>query len=1031
MNNFVKISVKRPVTTTMFLLIAILLGLLSFTTIKLDMLPNMDIPVAIVSTSYDGASSEQVEKLVTEPLEGVLGTVPGISDITSVSSYGNSMVVLVFETGTDIDFATLDMREKIDMVSNFLPDGASKPTVFKIDISQMNNIMVGVTSETKDLVQLQNIVEDKIVGSLERQDGVARVTHSGGQEAEVLINLNKDAMLQHGISEQTVMQMVMASNTTTPVGSVQQGDKNLSITVSGNFTSIEDIENIIIPTQTGMIHLYDIADVNINYRNNGSTNYINGQPSMVLTIQKQSTANSVEVSDEVTKEIENLNKELTDVELVMIMDPALFINMAISNVGSAAVIGGLLAILILYIFLGDIRATLIVGVAIPTSIITTFLFMDLQGLTLNMMSLGGLTLGIGMLVDNSIVVIENIYRKIEEGYERDIAAIEGTSEVILPIIASTLTTIAVFLPILFSGGVTAEMFGELSFTIAFSLISSLLVAISFVPMAASLFLETTEQKIQNKHTPNKFQAKFNEIFKKVENRYTSLLKKSLEKRKTVYLTVLAFIIVTGAVFPNIEKVLVPEMDEGIVMVSITLPKGTVVEKTEEKMKETYNNIKDIDGIDSIVIMTANSSDGISSGSSNRGSMYVVLEPESDRSSSSFEIAEQINDLTRDITGCDIKAVASSASMGAMGEQVVTIQLFGNNLETLNTMANDITIMAQEIDGVGNISSTIEDVTPQAEIYINEEKATLLGVSSQQVATTLKTYLSGTVVSAFKTDDASLDIRVQFDNDFDYINEIENILIPTSFGTAIPLTDIAEIEVVNIPAKIDRENQQRTISINISAGDSSMGVIAKEMEQKMDNYILPEGYSWKFAGATEDMQEIFFNMTLALVSAVLLVYMIMAAQFESYVYPFIVMFSIPIALTAGIFGLFIFNEAFSITSFMGLIMLSGIVINNAIVLIDYTNLLLREQNLPLDEALITAGRVRLRPILISSLTTALGLLPALLSPSSGAAMLKGLSAVVIFGLMASTLVTLVLIPTVYKSVNLRKEKKKAKKLKAKV
>ncbi|MFV0519649.1 MAG: efflux RND transporter permease subunit [Lachnospirales bacterium] len=1027
--NIIKLSVKRPVTTTMMILIVVVYGIMSYMNLNLDMLPNINVPMAVVSTTYSGAGSEEIENLITKPLESTLGTITGVEDIQSVSSYGSSVIMLTFEDNIDMDFAALDIRERVDMVKSYLPEDASEPMVLKIDMNQMSSIMIGVRSDTKGILELQSIVEDKVINRIERQAGVASADAAGGKEQEVSIQFDEQKMIGYGISEQTVIGLLAAENYTIPVGDVKQGNVNLPISVKGEFSNLVEIENLVIPTANGNIFLGDIATVEFIYKEQDAVSYMDGLPSLMISVSKQSTANSVAVSDALLAEIEKINAEMPDLELVMLVDPADYIRISLSNVSSSAIIGACLAVVVLLIFLNDIRASLVVGVAMPVSVIATFLLMHVSGMSLNMMSLGGLALGVGMLVDNSIVVIESIYRKLEEGYSKGNAAVFGAKEVAVPVIASTLTTVAVFLPITFAGGLTADIFNELSFTITFSLASSLVVALTFVPMASSLFLETIEEKAMRNSKGSRIINAFQRFFVKLERGYRSILDYALNHRKTIFAIVVAFIVFTGGVTAMFVKVtMIPEMDEGLVTISISLPEGTVIEDTEEKIDEFMLLVEDMPEIENTAVMLG-SSGTISltgSGSTNTGTIYLFLNDVTERDKTASQLANEISKLSKNIAGAEISASASSMSMGGFGGSTVDIQIYGDELDTLSSVVNDFIAAAEAIPDAGEVTSSIETASPQAEIIIDKEKATALGVNATAVSSSVRTAIEGSVATTYSTDGTEYDVRVsQGVGDFNFITDIENISIVSAYGTNIPLSEIAEIKIVDTPLAINRINQVRYETVSIALGDLQTNDIKAIMEEFSNSYIMPEGYYWEYSGTSEQMTEIFGSLGSALIAAVLIVYMIMAAQFESFKYPFIVMFSIPIALTGGLFGLIVTGEMFSMTSFMGLIMLSGIVINNAIVLIDYTNVLIREEGYSIKEALLKAGPVRLRPILMSALTTILGLVPMLVSNASGSEMMKGLSAVVVFGLAFSTLITLIFVPSVYIVVAEASERSKEK------
>lgn len=1032
--NIIKTFVKRPVTTTMVILIFLSFGILSFTNLQIDMMPKMDMPIALVSTTYSGAGSEEIETLITEPLEGVLGTVPGISSITSSSSNGSSMVMLEFEDGTDLDQAAIDMREKVDMIKGALPEEASDPMVLKIDINQLSgSTIIGVKSPNGNLTELQNLVDTKIINRLERQPGVASVSAGGGTENEIQVTLNQEALRGYGISESTVIQMLYAENTNTPTGTVQQGNQELSLRVQGQFEDLDDIRNIPLYTSTGQtVFLSDVATVEEVVAERSSYSYIDGKPAITLTVQKQSTANTVDVSNALKKEMAKIQTEYPNIEIVSVYDPAEYINASISNVATSALVGGFLAIIILFIFLKDVRTTLIVAVAIPISIIMTFALMYATGMTINIMSLGGLTLGVGMLVDNSIVVIESIYRKLEEGESRFNAAIDGAQEVAMSVIASTLTTIVVFLPITFTGGLSAQIFNQLSFTISFSLISSLFSSLTFVPMASALFLITEEEKL-NVGIIYRILTKFNNGFNKFQEKYKNLLGKALSHRKSVLAIVVAFLILTSISITTIGAVFMPSSDQGMLTVSVDMPSGTVIEDVLDKATEVSAVINEVPEVASSTLTVGSDGSAMSALSgSNGASFWVDLVPKSERERSAKEVEVDLNNQLKVISGCKVTVTADQGSMGSYGSTGVSITIKGDDLDTLESIVNDFSGMLSSIDGVTKVESSIEESAPQANIVIDRQKAAGYGIQAASVASVVSTQVSGSAPTTLKGDGTELDINISGDVDaYQYVDDIKNILIPTSYGTSVPLYEIADFTITYPPTTIARENQQRYVTVTATTDGTSSSEITKAFNKQMETYIMPANYTWAYGGSQEQMQETFGSMLLALVMAILLVYMVMAAEFESFLYPFIVLFSIPIAISGGIFGLALVGEPISITSFLGMIMLAGLVINSAIIIIDYTNLHVRNKGMTPKEALMISGPVRLRPIVMSVATTTLGLIPMAVSQAEGAEMMSGLAVFVIFGLLFSTLVTLFFIPVVYLTLTTksmeRAERKEEKRL----
>lgn len=1030
--NISKVSVKRPVATLMVVIVVMLFGFISLAKLNTDLLPNMNIPVALVLTTYDGCGSEEIKELITEPIESAMGTVSGIDTITSQSNNGSSIVILQFDDDVDIDLAAVDIREKIDLIKRMLPDDADDPMIVKIDINSMSSLQVAAFSEKMDIIELNDIVEDSIADRLERQNGVASVSVSGGREKEIQVVVKADKLRGYGISESTVASVLYAENSNTPSGSVDKGNKNMTVRVDGEFETVDEIENIPITTSTGStVYIRDIAEVSEVYQDVTSSAYTNKVPSVNLTIQKQSTANTVNVSKVVLEELEKVKEDYPDIHFLVVNDPADYINNAISNVVDTAVQGGILAVIVLYIFLRNFKSTMVVGISMPVSIIATFALMYFSGMTLNMMSLGGLVLGIGMLVDSSIVVLESIYKKLEEGEDKFIAAIEGAREVVPSVVASTLTTVGVFIPVVFVEGMAGQMFKDLSLTICFSLLASVVVSITFVPMACSVFLKPED--VANIHRrKNIFTTILDAIghgISSIEVGYKILLDKALNHRKITLLVVVAFLVLTGACFPFMGFDFMTSSDEGIVNVSVTLPKGTKLADTE---KITWQIIDAIEDEPEIVDMSFSIGGGsmsvLTGASEDSSSITINLLDKQERDRSSDEIAQSMRKKVKDIAGAEIDVSASSSSMGSYSSSGLTVNIIGDDLDKLSAIADDFADKINTVANVTNAKSSVEDATPQLSIKVNRDKASSYGISSSSISSIVKTAISGTTATTYKIDGDEYDIVIMQDGDkVNFITDVESILIPTATGSNVPLREIAELKNETVPATITREDQETYVSVtaNIENGVSTTD-INKAVEEKLADYIMPDGYTWEFGGTNEEMMESFAGLAFALLFGFLLVYMIMAAQFESLFYPFVIIFSIPIAITGGIFGLFLTGQSVTITAMLGVVMLAGVVVNNAIVLIDYTNLLIKERGYELLQALKLAGPTRLRPILMSTLTTVLGLVPMMVSTSSGSEMMNGLATVVVFGLTLSTVVTLVLIPVIYVIFSNIQEKGRAKK-----
>ena len=1051
MNGLSKTAVRRPVTILMCVLAAVAFGIISLGQLKLDLYPNMNIPVVIVMTQYEGVGSEEIENLITEPIESAVGTVSGLDKITSTTSNGSSTVVIQFDSSTDIDVAASDVREYVDLVKGRLPDDANDPMIIKIDPNSMTSLSISASSDKIDITELKSIMENKISDRFERQDSVSSVTVMGGREKEYRVILKEDKVRGYGISESTVTNMLAAENSNTPMGSIEQGDKNLTFRVKGEFKDMEEVKNIPFSLSDGsIVYLRDFADIEEVYKEASSEAYTNGKPSIQISIRKTSTGNTVNMSEGILKELSKIEKEYPDIDFLVINDPADQINDSISNVVTSALEGAIFAVIVLYIFLRNFKSTLVVGMAMPISIITTIAIMYFSGMTINLMSLGGLTLGIGMLVDNAIVVLESIYKKLEEGVDRKTAAMEGAREVGTAIFASTLTTVAVFLPIPVFGGMAGELFTDLSLTITYSLGSSLIVALTFVPMCASVILkpETSTANVHKRRNIFTIVLDFiGHILSALEAGYKFLLSKALKRKKITILIMIGFVVLTGSCFSSVGMDFMPSSDAGMVNISIDMPTGSKLESTNDVTWKVINIIdqcreSEFPEIKNISFSTGGGSgmSALTGGSEDTASVSIELVEKKERERSSADIARAMKEKFKDIAGADIEVTESGGSAGRFSGGGITLNIMGDETEQLQEIANKFVTLMETIPGLTEVKTSLEEAAPQTTINIDRNKASVYGITSSSVASIVRTAVYGSVATTYKIDGDEFDIKVMHDNDkINYIKDVESILIPTATGATVPLRELATITSVDTPTTITRDNQQRYISVTANLDGIDLGTANTQIQAKLNQeMIMPDGYTYEFGGNSEEMAEAFGALGNALLLAILLVYMIMAAQFEAFSYPFMIMGAMPIAMTGGIFGLFIAGESLSMTGFLGLIMLAGVVVNNAIVLVDYANLLIRERGLDFTEAMKVAGPARLRPILMSTLTTVLGMLPMMLSTKEGAEMMTGLATVMVYGLTLSTLITLIFIPTIYVGYNniklrrrKRKEKRRARKAEKKI
>ncbi|AKL96283.1 cation/multidrug efflux pump [Clostridium aceticum] len=1015
--NLSKLAVKRPVMIAMIMLVIILLGTISLTRLPIDLYPAMEIPVAIVSTSYSGVGPHEIENLITRPIEGVIATASNIESVTSRSSQGSSIVIAQFNFGTDMNFATLDMREKVDLIKGVLPEGASDPMVLTIDPNSFPIIQLSLV-DGEDLASLQILAEETIKPRLERIEGVASVDVTGGYTNEIHIRTNQQRLDSYGITLSQLSQTIGASNMNLPGGTVKNGEKELAIRTMGEFKSLEEIEEIPVILPSGsIILLKDIAEVELTHRDIATISRTNGKSSINISIQKQSDSNTVQVASLVHAEIERLQQEHHPIELTIVSDESTYITDAINNVLQSVVLGAVFAIMVLYLFLRNLRSTLIIGTSIPIAVIGTFALLYFGNITLNLMTLGGLALGVGMLVDNAIVVLENIYRFRTEGYSKKEAASLGASEVAMSVTASTLTTIAVFLPIVFVEGMISSLFTELALAVTFSLVASLIVSLTLIPMLSSKFLRVTdEDNMKTKSTRKRFGAvydAFDKIFNGIENRYRKILTWSLGHRKiTILMAMIIFLGSLSSVF-FIGVELFPATDEGQVNINVSLPVGSELHEVNEVLFEIEESLAAIEEIDTVFSSVGGGGQmGFGGGSSNRGSVTIRLSKMKERDRNSKEVADEVRGLLKDIPGTEISVSESANAMGGMAGDPISISLKGDELETLKEISEDFKGMIESVEDTREITTSFSEGIPEVQISIDKYRAATYGLTTAQIANSVRNTTSGLTATRYKLDGDEIDVIVKGENSAtESLANLEQMGIQTAAGGSIPLNQVASVSVEQGPVQINREDQQRVVTISGQIGNRDLRSVTQDIDEALRNYDLPQGYSYDMGGQNQQMNDAFADLLLALILAVILIYMVMAAQFESLIHPFTIMLSVPVALAGALLGLLITGKALGITALIGIIMLAGIVVNNGIVLVDYINTL-REAGKERNEAIIAAGPVRLRPILMTTLTTVLGLLPLAIGIGEGSEMQAPMGIVVIAGLLLSTVLTLVLIPTVY-------------------
>ncbi len=1017
-----EISVNRPIMIYMITSVLVLLGAIAFTRLPVDLMPDVENPTLTVRAQYPGVAPEEVENLVSRPLEESLSSAPGVYKINSTSSEGQSTVRVTFDWGTNLDEAANEIRTRVDRVRGSLPEDVEPPTIFKFDLSQFPILYLAVAGD-RDPRDMRTFIEEEIQPRLERVPGVAAVDIRGGLRREIHVTLSTEKLRSYNVSVNQVVDILRRENQNRPVGQMDEGKYKVLLRTEGEFKSMDQIRNVVVTSRDGVpIYMKDVADVSDSYEEITQIVRIDDKPGIRLAIRKQSGSNTVTVADRVKEEITRIQKTYPDMSIWPIIDTSTFIQQSISNVRSSAISGAFLAVMILLLFLRNLRSTLIIAVSIPIAVIGTFALMYFYGFTLNTMSFGGLALGVGMLVDNAIVVLENIFRHREEGLSHKEAAVLGSGEVASAIISSTLTTVAVFVPLIFLTGMTGIMFKELSYVVSFSLICSLLVALTLIPVLASKYLKVRPPDTEAHPLMSKVINRSGNMLDKLDERYQNAIHWSLAHRKTVIVGALALFAASMALVPLIGFEMMPETDEGEVRVDLELPAGTRIEITDELAKKEEAIIeREVPEIQHI--MTEVGGGGWQASQSHTASMRVKLTDKSDRSRSSQDIANALRSKLNIQPGLMVRTRSSSNNwimrLGQGNGDRISIEVRGHDMEVAKDLANTVKDTLETIPGVAEPQVSLRDGTPEMLVTVDRTKAASLGINASDIADTLETVIGGRNASQFRQEGDEFNIQVRLsEQERSDLAQLDQVTVLTPSGQAVPIGSLVKLQRREGPTSIERQDQERVMWVSAGFAGRDLGSIMQDIDERLSAMSVPLGFSLNYGGEYEEQQKSFKELIFSLILAIILVYMVMAAQFESLRDPLIILFSIPLAAIGIAFMLFLTNTTFNIQAFIGTIMLAGIVVNNAIVLIDYTNLLRRRDNLPLRHAVELAGRRRLRPILMTTLTTVLGLVPMALGFGEGAEVQAPMARVVIGGLMTSTLITLLFIPTIYTMIEER-------------
>ncbi|MBW2476963.1 MAG: efflux RND transporter permease subunit [Deltaproteobacteria bacterium] len=1016
--NLSKFSVRRPVFTTMITLIVVILGAFSLTRLQIDLLPNIELPTLTIRTQYEGASPEVMERLVTQIIEEIVATVPGVEEMTSQSSEGNSTVRVSFSWGTDIDTAAIDVQAQLEDEINELPEDIVRPRVSKFDIASFPVVLLGISSSL-DPVELTELVEDQIRYRFGRLPGVAQVDLWGGFNREIRVELDPDRVKALGLPLDQILNAIRNANLDLPAGRIEQGRYEVTLRAPAEYTSLAQIRNTVIYHQDGAaVTLGQVATVVDTYEKLRRIIRVNGERGLRVAIRKQANANTVEVSKAILKEIDSVNQSFPQIRIVPVINQGNFIERSIANVAQSVLYGSGLSIIVLLFFLRNLRSTFVISLAIPISVVATFALIYFGGFTLNLMTLGGLALGVGMMVDSSVVVLENIFRRrVENSEQPATAAVEGTREVGPAIVASTITTLVIFLPLVFVRGVAGILFQELAFVIIFALVCSLLVSLSLLPMLSSKFIESPEE-LHKRRSPRiePMILWSDSVFQKLDTGYRHLLQWVLRHRLR---TVCIACMILGAsllLLPFIGSEFLPPSDEGEVRVSGEMEIGTRLDLLEQQSRLMEQIVYDAvpEKVSSVISIGSSS---WRPGDASKAEIRMSLVPAADRDRSNVDIANDLRQLLDGkIPGMTIRTRAPQGQfllerlLG--GDQGLTIEIRGFDLHTLDALADQVALQIADVRGITDVDVSQKAGIPQQEIQIDRDKIADLGLSVRDVTRVLETAVAGSKAGEFRSQGNAYRIFVQLqDAEKRSIDEILDLTLGTRTGEQVALRNLVTNQPSRGPILIDRKDQQRHVTVEANVAGRALGSVAADVQVLLDQIPRPAQYDLVVAGNFEEQQEAFHELIISLFLALLLVYMVLACQYESLRDPIVVMASVPVAAVGVLFMLFLTGTTLNLQSYIGCIMLGGIVVNNAILLVDQAGQLINE-GLAVSDAVSEAGRRRLRPILMTSLTTILALMPLALGIGEGADAQAPLARAVVGGLTGSTLITLVLIPAVY-------------------
>ncbi|MFG6334106.1 MAG: efflux RND transporter permease subunit [Lachnospiraceae bacterium] len=1003
--NLTKLAMRRPVSTALIVLALVVFGLSSVLSFRLELTPDMEMPMLLVYTIYPGADPESVEELVTKEVESAGAEQSGVTTYTSQSAENMSMVMFQYEYGTDLDEAYMDLQTALNTVKATMPEDVNTPVIIEMSMDQMETMDVSVMAVGDS--DVLSYVNDTMVPELESLSGVAQVQVSGGKENYIKVELNSRAMKQYGVTMNSISQTIGAMDFTVPVGSVSQGTQDIAISSAADISGVVQIQNIPITTARGqVIPLSELATVTESQVEDSGVSRTNGQEDITIAITKKKSYGTVDVTRSVVKLLDRLQASNDTVKIDVIYNASDAIISSLTSVGETLILGVILSMLVLFIFFGDLRASLIVGSSMPISLFATMIGMNMLGFTFNVVTMGALVIAIGMMVDSSIVVLESCFRLKDKTGEYDDAALKGTGYVTASIIASTITTVVVYLPLSTMKGLSGQMFAQLGMTIIMAMLTSLIVAMTIIPL---LFRKFRPQ--EKKELP------VNKLLRKINSGYDKILHKLLYKKKTVM--VIAVLLLVGAfmLVSHTNSELMPSMDEGAFTISATFRAGTKPETVEEKTLFLEEMVAADENIDEYSYYVSSSS----------ASVRAYLKDDADISTN--QAIEKYSEALKDVTGMDISIQSSGASITAMMGGSIEIDLQGRDLDDLKEASREVEDMLAKIPGVLQVSSDLADASTQVEVVVDPLKSMAVGLPPVQVAGEMRNTLSGVEAATLTRNGEEFKVRLEYPKgEYENMNDLLNLTLTTPAGTQVPLSEVAQIAYKDAPITLIRVDGMYQVAVTGNTTEDARFTAQDAAEKAMEQMVLPRGVTRTQSMMNDMMMEEFEAIIQAIFTAVFLIFLVMAMQFESPRFSAMVMMSIPFALIGSFGLLFITGSTLSMVSLMGVLMLVGIVVNNGILYVDTVNKLREE--MPLNDALVQSGQMRLRPILMTTLTTILSMVPMSLGIGDGSIMMQGMALIIIGGLVASTILILILLPTFYLIIDKRsrREHREAKRMK---